>query len=234
MARSATSSSPPRSASCVMVVVLLAAIAVSSRGPRDGALHAWRQPRQLSADGAGRRGDLLRRRRGRAASLGSTTCAQHLWRIPRRRSHGAARRGHGAAVGVDLSLRRRRRALRHRRRRRDAERAARPGGDADLSQAALEGRRALLLPAQLPHQDRRRPGQHDAPLVRGARDRRCSRSAAPSTAASATTRCARELLATSAEDFQRWFARAAADSALRRDTGPPATAPDADGWDWES
>lgn len=43
-----------------------------------------------------------------------------------------------------------------------------------------------------------------------------------------------QLLAGSAEDFQRWLARAAADSALRRDTGPPVTAPDADGWDWES
>jgi cytochrome c oxidase subunit II len=43
-----------------------------------------------------------------------------------------------------------------------------------------------------------------------------------------------QLFAGSAEDFQRWFARAAADGALRRDTGPPATGPDADGWDWES
>jgi cytochrome c oxidase subunit II len=43
-----------------------------------------------------------------------------------------------------------------------------------------------------------------------------------------------QLLAGSAEDFQRWFARAAADGALRRDTGPPAAGPAADGWDWES
>jgi cytochrome c oxidase subunit 2 len=43
-----------------------------------------------------------------------------------------------------------------------------------------------------------------------------------------------QLFATSAEDFNRWLARAAADSALRRDTGPPAAVPAADGWDWAS
>jgi len=43
-----------------------------------------------------------------------------------------------------------------------------------------------------------------------------------------------QLFATSAEEFNRWLARAAADSALRRDTGPPAAVPEVDGWDWES
>ena len=43
-----------------------------------------------------------------------------------------------------------------------------------------------------------------------------------------------QLSATSAEDFNRWLARAAADSALRRDTGPPAAVPQVDGWDWDS
>jgi cytochrome c oxidase subunit 2 len=43
-----------------------------------------------------------------------------------------------------------------------------------------------------------------------------------------------QLSATSAEDFNRWLARAAADSALRRDTGPPAAVPEVDGWDWDS
>jgi len=43
-----------------------------------------------------------------------------------------------------------------------------------------------------------------------------------------------QLFATSAEEFKRWLARAAADSALRRDTGPPAAVPEVDGWDWES
>jgi cytochrome c oxidase subunit 2 len=42
------------------------------------------------------------------------------------------------------------------------------------------------------------------------------------------------LFATGTDDFQHWLARATADSALRRDTGPPPTVPDADGWDWES
>ena len=44
-----------------------------------------------------------------------------------------------------------------------------------------------------------------------------------------------QLFATGADDFDRWLARAAADSALRRDTGPPADrAAEADGWDWDS
>lgn len=43
-----------------------------------------------------------------------------------------------------------------------------------------------------------------------------------------------ELFATGADEFERWLARAAADSALRRDTGPPAAVPEADGWDWDS
>ena len=43
-----------------------------------------------------------------------------------------------------------------------------------------------------------------------------------------------QLFATSAEEFKRWLARAAADSALRRDTGPPAAVPEVDGWDWEN
>jgi cytochrome c oxidase subunit II len=47
-----------------------------------------------------------------------------------------------------------------------------------------------------------------------------------------------ELFATSAEDFRRWSARAAADSALRRDTGAASggadVVPNADGWDWDS
>jgi cytochrome c oxidase subunit 2 len=42
-----------------------------------------------------------------------------------------------------------------------------------------------------------------------------------------------QLFATSADDFRRWSERAAADSALRRETGP-AAAPGAGGWDWES
>ena len=42
------------------------------------------------------------------------------------------------------------------------------------------------------------------------------------------------LFATSADDFKRWLARAAADSALRRDTESPAAVHEADGWDWES
>ena len=40
-----------------------------------------------------------------------------------------------------------------------------------------------------------------------------------------------QLFSTSADDFRRWSERAAADSALRRETGP---ATGADGWDWES
>jgi len=43
-----------------------------------------------------------------------------------------------------------------------------------------------------------------------------------------------QLSATSAQDFNRWLARAAADSALRRDTGPAAAVPEVDGWDWDS
>lgn len=43
-----------------------------------------------------------------------------------------------------------------------------------------------------------------------------------------------QLFATPAGDFQRWSERAAADSALRRDTGPAGTVSGADGWDWES
>jgi len=43
-----------------------------------------------------------------------------------------------------------------------------------------------------------------------------------------------QLFATSAEEFNRWLARAAADSALRRDTGPPAAVPEVDGCDWEN
>lgn len=42
------------------------------------------------------------------------------------------------------------------------------------------------------------------------------------------------LFATGADEFNRWLARAAADSALRRDTGPAVATPEADGWDWES
>ena len=43
-----------------------------------------------------------------------------------------------------------------------------PIGRARLPEAALEGRDPFLLRAELPHQDRRHPGQHDAPLVPGA------------------------------------------------------------------
>jgi cytochrome c oxidase subunit 2 len=43
-----------------------------------------------------------------------------------------------------------------------------------------------------------------------------------------------ELLATGAGEFERWLARAATDSSLRRDTGPPAAVSEADGWDWDS
>jgi cytochrome c oxidase subunit 2 len=43
-----------------------------------------------------------------------------------------------------------------------------------------------------------------------------------------------QLFATDAGDFRRWSDRAAADSALRRDTGPPDTVAGADGWDWDS
>ena len=58
-----------------------------------------------------------------------------------------------------------------RRRRRDPERARHPGRAPHLPQAPLARRGALALPAELPHQDRRHPGDDDAPLVPGDRAR---------------------------------------------------------------
>src|SRR6185312_4550400 len=74
-------------------------------------------------------------------------------------------------VGLVVPHRRPRRAVRHGRRRRDVERAGRPGGPARVSEAALARRRPLAVPAQLPLQDRRHPGQHDPGLVPGGRRR---------------------------------------------------------------
>jgi cytochrome c oxidase subunit 2 len=43
-----------------------------------------------------------------------------------------------------------------------------------------------------------------------------------------------QLYATDADDYRRWSERAAADSALRVDTGAADQPPGADGWDWDS